>query len=67
MARGTLASSGEKHQWTTHKQHKHTMQRSKFKQFKMKSTKTQNIMNNIHEFKVIPHAFLFFPLSLKMH
>jgi hypothetical protein len=67
MARGTLTSSREKHQWTTHKEHKHTKQRSKFKQFKMKSNKTQNIMKNIHEFKNIPHDSLFFPLSPKRH
>jgi hypothetical protein len=67
MARGTLASNCEKHQWTTHMEHKHTMQHLKFKQSKMKSNKTQNIMNNIHEFKNIPHAFLFFPLFPKRH
>jgi hypothetical protein len=35
------------------------MQHLKFQQSKMKSNKTQNIMNNIHEFKNIPRDFYF--------
>jgi len=38
-----------------------------FKVQTIKNNKTQNIMNNIHEFKNIPHDFLFFPLSPKRH
>jgi hypothetical protein len=40
MARGTLASNREKRQWITQKEHKHTIQHSKFKQ--LKNEKQQN-------------------------